>query len=283
MFVSGGALIELSPSERIEFFSDGSPCSLIAEGGAIGSVVGLGGDWSCAVEGVSWYCDGTAPWGIGSGSLDCGEIDSSCDPSGGGFGIESDSDSISASMSCGPGLSSVSVRCEFLLAYECCVSYQQNGGSYCDVFASIDGIELPRPWWDDVGCLSHEGKVRLSAGWHVLSAGSSDFGDGTFSLQFSSGDCGVDCDANGIPDQVEVSWSWDYGWSDLDLNGNGWLDACEGPEFAADLSNDLAVDAADVKLLLSEWGGEGRADLDGDGVVGPTDLALLLSYWGPLV
>jgi enterochelin esterase-like enzyme len=52
---------------------------------------------------------------------------------------------------------------------------------------------------------------------------------------------------------------------------------------AADLDCSGAVDAADLSLLLSEWGdGHGPADLDGDGTVGAADLALVLSGWGPV-
>ncbi|MFO0873706.1 MAG: hypothetical protein U0575_07005 [Phycisphaerales bacterium] len=47
----------------------------------------------------------------------------------------------------------------------------------------------------------------------------------------------------------------------------------------ADLDGDGKVDAADLGLLLSNWGGSGAGDLDGDGVVGAADLGLLLSAW----
>ncbi len=48
----------------------------------------------------------------------------------------------------------------------------------------------------------------------------------------------------------------------------------------ADLNNDGAVDASDLALILSNWGGTGVGDIDGDGSVGATDLALLLGAWG---
>jgi hypothetical protein len=47
----------------------------------------------------------------------------------------------------------------------------------------------------------------------------------------------------------------------------------------ADLNGDGKVDAADLTILLSSWGG-GGADLNGDGVTDAADLTILLSAWG---
>jgi Dockerin type I domain len=48
-----------------------------------------------------------------------------------------------------------------------------------------------------------------------------------------------------------------------------------------DLNEDGIIDAADLSILLSEWGNpKSVADIDGDGAVGATDLATLLSNWG---
>ena len=44
---------------------------------------------------------------------------------------------------------------------------------------------------------------------------------------------------------------------------------------------DGVVNAADLALLLSQWGSTGAADLSGDGLVNGVDLALLLGNWGP--
>lgn len=41
-----------------------------------------------------------------------------------------------------------------------------------------------------------------------------------------------------------------------------------------------AVDAQDLVILLSGWGGTGLGDLDLDGVIGPRDLTVLLQFWG---
>lgn len=52
---------------------------------------------------------------------------------------------------------------------------------------------------------------------------------------------------------------------------------------AADLSNDCAVDGADISFILGSWGAcvDCAADLDGDGTVGGTDLAIVLGAWNP--
>lgn len=52
------------------------------------------------------------------------------------------------------------------------------------------------------------------------------------------------------------------------------------PSNPADLNGDGAVNALDLAVLLSQWGGPGSADLDGNGVVGSPDLATLLNAWG---
>ena len=50
----------------------------------------------------------------------------------------------------------------------------------------------------------------------------------------------------------------------------------------ADLDGDGFVDAADVSVLLGDWGGpETRSDLDIDGDVDAADQAVLLGAWGP--
>lgn len=46
-----------------------------------------------------------------------------------------------------------------------------------------------------------------------------------------------------------------------------------------DVDGDGIVGAADLAILLGQWGGKGSADIDGDGVVGAADLAILLGAW----
>ena len=47
----------------------------------------------------------------------------------------------------------------------------------------------------------------------------------------------------------------------------------------ADLNGDGAVNAADLSILLSNWGGKGAGDINGDGAVNAADLSILLSSW----
>ncbi len=49
---------------------------------------------------------------------------------------------------------------------------------------------------------------------------------------------------------------------------------------AEDLNGDGVVDAADVAILLNNWGGSGIGDIDGSGVVDAADVAALLNAWG---
>lgn len=68
-------------------------------------------------------------------------------------------------------------------------------------------------------------------------------------------------------------------WID-DRDGDGSASDCAGSQvLPGDLDGDGVVGAADLALLLSQWGGEGAGDLDGDGTVGAGDLALLLAAW----
>ncbi len=55
------------------------------------------------------------------------------------------------------------------------------------------------------------------------------------------------------------------------------------PVCPSDLDGDLVIDAADLAILLANWGGDGAADLDCDGVVDAGDLAALLAAWGPCI
>jgi hypothetical protein len=50
---------------------------------------------------------------------------------------------------------------------------------------------------------------------------------------------------------------------------------------AADLNDDLFTDAADLSVLLANWGNSGQGDLNNSGLVDGADLAGLLGAWGP--
>jgi hypothetical protein len=56
-----------------------------------------------------------------------------------------------------------------------------------------------------------------------------------------------------------------------------WYMTDTGP--FGDLNGDDRIDAADIAILLGQWGGDGSADLDDDGIVGAADLAILLGAW----
>jgi hypothetical protein len=47
-----------------------------------------------------------------------------------------------------------------------------------------------------------------------------------------------------------------------------------------DLNGDDVITAADVLILISNWGGSGIGDLNGDGVVAAADLLILIENWG---
>lgn len=51
--------------------------------------------------------------------------------------------------------------------------------------------------------------------------------------------------------------------------------ACPG-----DVDGNGAVNAADLSILLGQWGASGSGDLDGSGVVNAADLSILLGAWG---
>ena len=60
------------------------------------------------------------------------------------------------------------------------------------------------------------------------------------------------------------------------------LDPCPCQDICPwDLNGDCVVGAADLLVLLTQWGGPGSADFDGDGNVGAEDLLVLLVNWGP--
>jgi hypothetical protein len=54
-----------------------------------------------------------------------------------------------------------------------------------------------------------------------------------------------------------------------------------GTPCPGDFDGDGAVGAADLALLLGNWGGSGNGDLDGSGAVDAADLSSLLGAWGP--
>lgn len=77
-----------------------------------------------------------------------------------------------------------------------------------------------------------------------------------------------------------------------DLNGDGVIGAADlaillgqwggpCPQIPQDLNDDNVVDAQDLAVFVSLWGTSGPAgDFDGDGIVGDKDLASFLGAWG---
>ena len=90
-------------------------------------------------------------------------------------------------------------------------------------------------------------------------------------------------DLDGLPRFVDAEGACD-GAPIVDLGAYEFQAGPSSPQYFADLSSDGVVDAADVRLLLDNWGrcSPGACcsgDLDVDGEVGPYDLALLLAAW----
>jgi hypothetical protein len=78
---------------------------------------------------------------------------------------------------------------------------------------------------------------------------------------------GSDADGNGVPDPLEregIEWiaaDPACGRNPADLDGNG------------------RVDAADLAIVLGNWGGTGPGDIDANGVIDAADLAEVLGRW----
>ncbi len=92
---------------------------------------------------------------------------------------------------------------------------------------------------------------------------------------------GVDADACFREPYITVAIEYPFP-SPADTDGSGIPDECEA---IGDLDGDGQVGAADLALLLGNWGPcedctTCPADLDGDCTVGPEDLAILLGNWG---
>ena len=108
-----------------------------------------------------------------------------------------------------------------------------------------------------------------------------------------------DCDGNGVGDVCDADADGD-GVSDCvdncvvvfnpdqeDCDGDGIGNLCETPPGCcpADLTNNGAVDGADLGLILGFWGPCSDStcwiDLTGDGLIDGAELAVILSNWGP--
>jgi hypothetical protein len=92
-------------------------------------------------------------------------------------------------------------------------------------------------------------------------------------LAFASAPGLSDCDGDGTADACAIAAGA------ADTNANGVPDACEG--VIGDLDGTGTVNAADLAILLANWGGGGAAngDIDQSGVIDGADLAALLVNW----
>lgn len=148
------------------------------------------------------------------------------------------------------------------------------------------------------GINNNENNVKLAN-----AAGSlGDFGIGSFAISDSSVITGYSfnklnyydafrsfIDMNSIPEYIihnHINHSI-QDWNDLsltltDLNNISPGNVISNFAFGSpDFNGDGVVNAADLAMLLGDWGGS-TYDLNGDGVTGPQELAMLLSAWGVL-
>ena len=91
-----------------------------------------------------------------------------------------------------------------------------------------------------------------------------------------------DCDGDGVADWREIIEG-----TTIDTDGDGIPDPCDEDtpgDCRGDITENGAVDAVDMGILLAVWGTSGknnpRADIDGSGIVDAVDLGLLFIDWG---
>ena len=132
--------------------------------------------------------------------------------------------------------------------------------SDCSVAGEINSSAEQHPVLADEQGLTVATTTFCASGAEPLSALVADAGGNCISEYCT------DFDANGVPDACECAT-------------NPALPSC----CMGDLFNDGAVNAADLAVVLTQWGETGvglEADLDGNGIVNGIDLAIVLSNWG---
>ena len=79
---------------------------------------------------------------------------------------------------------------------------------------------------------------------------------------------------------AEVRYIVDHGGQIFKIIPSTGDGTCAPPCAAVDLDCNGTINAADLAVLLGNWGGSGAGDINGDGGVDATDLAALLGAWG---
>lgn len=128
--------------------------------------------------------------------------------------------------------------------------------------------------------------LALIAGASVVAAGAAVAGGtagGAFDLSWHTMDGGGGASAGGAFDCVGTVAQHDaepvLAGGGFTLTGGFWGGMPTG-SCLGDLDGDSVVTAADLALLLGEWGtANPAADLDGSGLVDAADLAILLGGW----
>lgn len=145
--------------------------------------------------------------------------------------------------------------------------YRDTGGTW-DFLARLHPETLPagaRSGWS----------VAVDAGVAAIGAVHADARRGRVDLIVGL----EDCDGDGELDVCQLELD-----PPSDADENGILDACQAPPCPGDANGDLAVDFADLEILLDAWGtsvapGE-DGDVDQSGMVDFADLEILLEEWG---
>jgi len=149
----------------------------------------------------------------------------------------------------------------------------------------VDGVQLIDQWMD-MSPTEHAGSITLRGGraYRIRMEHYEGVGTAVAELRWDPPGAApkevipetslrpaLDCNANGVPDACDAAAPG------ADLNENLVSDDCD---CAGDLDGDRRVNAGDLSVLLSLWGGSSPlADIDGSGTVGPSDLSVLLAQW----
>ena len=138
--------------------------------------------------------------------------------------------------------------------------------------------ETRRPWQETTKLLASDGEPFDLLGSSVSISDDIAMIKGGGKGYIFAGMLGLDCNDNKEPDACDI-----FDGTSSDENNNGIPDDCDS--VPGDIDGDGTVGAADLLILLSNWGRCGDcddcpADLDRNCTVGASDLLILLSNWG---